>query len=195
MCPCWRDVRRRMHGSRAVAGDDTHARGTNRARQPPCDVCPLLAAIPRPSTNVIDLGPFTIHVYGLCYAVALIAAVAIVRRRWEAQGGSRELVYNVALWPSQPARGAAEADVAHVDVAEEPAGGGVVRPGLLLVTEERRVLLRDDHRGEPGAVAACDRTGDVVGPRDRDGGVTVEPRSAGEVRGDVGVVQARAVSP
>jgi prolipoprotein diacylglyceryl transferase len=61
-------------------------------------VSPLLAAIPSPSTNVIDLGPFTIHVYGLCYAVAVIAAVAIVRRRWEAQGGSRELVYDVALW-------------------------------------------------------------------------------------------------
>jgi prolipoprotein diacylglyceryltransferase len=61
-------------------------------------VSPLLAAIPSPSTNVIDLGPISIHVYGLCYAVALIAAVAMLRRRWEAQGGSRELVYDVALW-------------------------------------------------------------------------------------------------
>jgi prolipoprotein diacylglyceryl transferase len=58
----------------------------------------LPAAIPSPSTNVIDVGPLTVHVYGLCYAVAVIAAVAIVRRRWEAQGGSRELVYDVALW-------------------------------------------------------------------------------------------------
>jgi hypothetical protein len=30
--------------------------------------------------------------------VALIAAVAMLRRRWEAQGGSREFVYDVALW-------------------------------------------------------------------------------------------------
>ena len=61
-------------------------------------VSALTAAIPSPSTNVIHLGPFTVHIYGLCYAVAVIAAVAIVRRRWEAQGGSRDLVYDVALW-------------------------------------------------------------------------------------------------
>ena len=58
----------------------------------------LTAAIPSPSTNVIHLGPFTVHIYGLRYAVAVIAAVAIVRRRWQAQGGSRDLVYDVALW-------------------------------------------------------------------------------------------------
>ena len=58
----------------------------------------LLAAIPSPSTNVIHLGPFTVHVYGLCYAVAVIAAVAITRRRWTAQGGDADLVSDVALW-------------------------------------------------------------------------------------------------
>jgi prolipoprotein diacylglyceryl transferase len=58
----------------------------------------LLAAIPSPSTNVVHLGPFAIHVYGLCYAVAVLVAVAITRRRWEAAGGQRELVYDVALW-------------------------------------------------------------------------------------------------
>jgi prolipoprotein diacylglyceryl transferase len=61
-------------------------------------VAPAVAAIPSPSTNVLQLGPFTLHVYGLCYAVAVIVAVAITRRRWEAQGGSRDLVYDVALW-------------------------------------------------------------------------------------------------
>jgi prolipoprotein diacylglyceryl transferase len=58
----------------------------------------VLAAIPSPSTNVLNLGPFTIHIYGLCYAVAVIVAVYIVRRRWEAKGGSPDLVYDVALW-------------------------------------------------------------------------------------------------
>jgi Prolipoprotein diacylglyceryl transferase len=57
-----------------------------------------LAAIPSPSTNVIHFGPLTVHVYGLCYALAIMAALAIMRRRWEAPGGSRELVYDVALW-------------------------------------------------------------------------------------------------
>ena len=59
---------------------------------------PLPASIPSPPTNVVHAGPFTFHVYGLCYAVAVIAAVAITRRRWEVEGGSRELVYDVALW-------------------------------------------------------------------------------------------------
>jgi prolipoprotein diacylglyceryl transferase len=61
-------------------------------------VTSLLAAIPSPSTNVLQLGPLTIHIYGLCYAVAVTAAVAITRRRWAEQGGSPELVLDVALW-------------------------------------------------------------------------------------------------
>ena len=58
----------------------------------------MLAAIPSPSTNVIELGPFTVHVYGLCYGVAVLAAVAIARRRWVARGGSPDLVVDVAMW-------------------------------------------------------------------------------------------------
>jgi prolipoprotein diacylglyceryl transferase len=61
-------------------------------------VTSLLAAIPSPSTNVLHLGPLTFHIYGLCYAVAVVAAVAITRRRWAEQGGAPELVLDVALW-------------------------------------------------------------------------------------------------
>jgi prolipoprotein diacylglyceryltransferase len=57
---------------------------------------PLPAAIPSPSTNVLHAGPFSVHIYGLCYGVALIAAIAITRRRWVAGGGSPELVRDVA---------------------------------------------------------------------------------------------------
>jgi prolipoprotein diacylglyceryl transferase len=39
-----------------------------------------------------------VHAYGLAYVVAVIAAVAITTRRWEARGGDRSLVYEVALW-------------------------------------------------------------------------------------------------
>jgi prolipoprotein diacylglyceryl transferase len=59
---------------------------------------PLLAALPSPSANVVHAGPLTVHIYGLCYAVAVITAVAITGRRWVAQGYSRDLVYDVALW-------------------------------------------------------------------------------------------------
>src|SRR3954447_1075121 len=51
-----------------------------------------------PSSNGIHVGPFDIRIYGLCYVLAVLAAVAITTRRWEAQGGSRELVQDVALW-------------------------------------------------------------------------------------------------
>ncbi len=57
-----------------------------------------LSFIPSPSTNGLHLGPFFVHAYGIAYAVAVIAAVAITTRRWEAQGGQRDLVREVALW-------------------------------------------------------------------------------------------------
>jgi prolipoprotein diacylglyceryl transferase len=54
--------------------------------------------LPSPPTNGFYIGPLFIHAYGLCYVVGVIAAVTIAVRRWEAQGGNRELVYDVALW-------------------------------------------------------------------------------------------------
>ncbi|MEA2196902.1 MAG: hypothetical protein QOJ25_953 [Solirubrobacteraceae bacterium] len=57
-----------------------------------------LAFIPSPSTNGIRIGPLFLHAYGLAYVLGVAAAIYIARRRWEAQGGSRELVYEVAMW-------------------------------------------------------------------------------------------------
>ena len=56
------------------------------------------AFIPSPSTNGFHLGPLFVHAYGLAYVFAVIAAVMITVRRWEARGGNRQLVYDVALW-------------------------------------------------------------------------------------------------
>src|SRR5207245_11229691 len=53
---------------------------------------------PSPSSNGLHLGPLFIHAYGLAYVLAVLAAVAITVRRWQARGGRRELVYEVALW-------------------------------------------------------------------------------------------------
>jgi prolipoprotein diacylglyceryl transferase len=58
----------------------------------------LVAFIPSPSTNGIRIGPFFLHAYGLMYVIGVTAAILICRRRWEAEGGSRELVYEVAMW-------------------------------------------------------------------------------------------------
>jgi len=58
----------------------------------------VTASIPSPPLNGFHLGPFFLHAYGLAYVVAVIAAVAMTTRRWERQGGDRQLVYEVALW-------------------------------------------------------------------------------------------------
>src|SRR5580693_1339136 len=54
--------------------------------------------LPSPPHNGFYVGPLFIHAYGLAYVVAVIAAVTITVRRWEARGGSRDLVYEVAMW-------------------------------------------------------------------------------------------------
>jgi prolipoprotein diacylglyceryl transferase len=57
-----------------------------------------LAFIPSPTSNGLHLGPLFVHAYGLAYVVAVIAAIAITTRRWQAKGGHRDLVVEVALW-------------------------------------------------------------------------------------------------
>ncbi len=54
--------------------------------------------LPSPSHNGFYIGPLFVHAYGLAYVFAVIAAVTITARRWQAVGGKRELVYDVALW-------------------------------------------------------------------------------------------------
>jgi prolipoprotein diacylglyceryl transferase len=57
-----------------------------------------MASIPSPAASGFELGPFDLHAYGLMYAIGVTLAILITVRRWEALGGSRELVYDVALW-------------------------------------------------------------------------------------------------
>jgi prolipoprotein diacylglyceryl transferase len=58
----------------------------------------VVASIPSPADSGFGLGSVEIHYYGLCYVVAVIAAVVVTGRRWQAAGGSRELVEEIALW-------------------------------------------------------------------------------------------------
>jgi prolipoprotein diacylglyceryl transferase len=57
-----------------------------------------VAFLPSPSFNGFHVGPLFVHMYGLMYVLAVTGAVVVSARRWEAKGGSRELVYEVALW-------------------------------------------------------------------------------------------------
>ena len=62
---------------------------------------PLLtrpAAIPSPSIEVLEIGPLTLRLYGLCIALGVIAAVIISSKRWEARGGDPDDIGTIALW-------------------------------------------------------------------------------------------------
>jgi prolipoprotein diacylglyceryl transferase len=59
---------------------------------------PFLAFIPSPSSGTIDLGPFTIHMYGLMLLLAIAASCALTGYRWVKWGGDWDLVFRVAVW-------------------------------------------------------------------------------------------------
>ena len=59
---------------------------------------PTFASIPSPSVNIIHLGGIPIHLYGLCIALGVIAAVVISSKRWEARGGNPDDISTIALW-------------------------------------------------------------------------------------------------
>jgi prolipoprotein diacylglyceryl transferase len=58
----------------------------------------MFASIPSPSSNGLQIGPLFVHYYGLCYVVAILAAVFLTRKLWRARGGDPDLVQEVALW-------------------------------------------------------------------------------------------------
>ena len=58
----------------------------------------LLASIPSPSSSTVELGPFSIHFYGLTLLVAIVAAVVITGIRWTRRGGDWDLIFRLAVW-------------------------------------------------------------------------------------------------
>ncbi|MDT5334516.1 MAG: hypothetical protein QOD90_21 [Mycobacterium sp.] len=59
----------------------------------------VLAFIPSPSQGVWHLfGVLPIRAYALCIIAGIVAALVIGDRRWEARGGERGVIYDVALW-------------------------------------------------------------------------------------------------
>jgi len=58
----------------------------------------LLGSIPSPSSGTVDLGPLTIHLYGLMLLAGIGAAIWLSGRRWVAQGGDMDLILRLAIW-------------------------------------------------------------------------------------------------
>jgi prolipoprotein diacylglyceryl transferase len=61
-------------------------------------VTALLAYFPSPHSGTVDLGPLTIHMYGLMLLVAIAACIVVTGIRWTRLGGDWDLVLRVAVW-------------------------------------------------------------------------------------------------
>lgn len=62
------------------------------------DVIALVASIPSPSGNKIEIGPLDLTFYGLLIALGALAAIALAQRRWSQRGGDPELVQRIGMW-------------------------------------------------------------------------------------------------
>ncbi|WP_424399014.1 prolipoprotein diacylglyceryl transferase [Mycobacterium uberis] len=58
----------------------------------------LPSYFPSPPRGVWHLGPLPIRAYALFVIIGIVAALVIGDRRWEARGGERGVVYDIALW-------------------------------------------------------------------------------------------------
>jgi prolipoprotein diacylglyceryl transferase len=58
----------------------------------------LLYSIPSPHSGTVDVGPFSIHLYGVMLLLAIAACVALTGYRWVKWGGDWDLVFRVAVW-------------------------------------------------------------------------------------------------
>jgi prolipoprotein diacylglyceryl transferase len=57
-----------------------------------------LAFIPPPPTDAFHIGPLTLHLYGLCIAIGVLAAFWLANRRWVQAGGKAGELERPAIW-------------------------------------------------------------------------------------------------
>ncbi len=58
----------------------------------------IIAYFPSPPRGVWHLGPVPVRAYALFIILGIVAALLIGDRRWEARGGERGVIYDIALW-------------------------------------------------------------------------------------------------
>jgi prolipoprotein diacylglyceryl transferase len=61
-------------------------------------VAALIASIPSPHSGNLDVGPLTLHMYGVMLLIGIVACIWLTGRRWVRLGGDWDLVYRVAVW-------------------------------------------------------------------------------------------------
>jgi prolipoprotein diacylglyceryl transferase len=97
----------------------------------------VVASIPSPPSNGLDVGPFTFNYYGLSIGIGVVVAVIMGQRRWTRRGGHPDDIPEIAKW-AVPA-GVIGARVYHVITDWRPIGewlkiweGGLGIPGGLI---------------------------------------------------------------
>ncbi len=58
----------------------------------------ILASFPSPPQGVWHLGPIPIRAYALCIIVGIIVAIVWGERRWQARGGEKGFITDLAVW-------------------------------------------------------------------------------------------------
>ena len=58
----------------------------------------LWASIPSPPSNTIEIGPLTVHFYGILIGIGVVVAAIVTQRRYERFGGDGSILDRVILW-------------------------------------------------------------------------------------------------
>jgi prolipoprotein diacylglyceryl transferase len=58
----------------------------------------VLASIPSPGSNSIEIGPLDLRAYGVMIALGVFAAIWLGQRRWVARGGHPDDIGAIAVW-------------------------------------------------------------------------------------------------
>ena len=58
----------------------------------------MLASIPSPSFDRIEIGPLDLRAYGLVIAIGIVVAVSFAQRRWAGRGGDPRDISSLATW-------------------------------------------------------------------------------------------------
>jgi prolipoprotein diacylglyceryl transferase len=58
----------------------------------------LFASIPSPPSNVVEIGPLTVHYYGIAIGVGVAISIIVLRARYERFGGNPAIVDRAVLW-------------------------------------------------------------------------------------------------
>ena len=57
-----------------------------------------IASIPSPDSGVFEVGPLSLHMYGLMLLLGIAACIGLTGLRWTRRGGDWDLVLRVAVW-------------------------------------------------------------------------------------------------